>query len=250
MLIHLILVVSLLNSSGIANITSVIDQTRNLVRFQHIYDSSNIENWVDPKLILDQEEGSKYLTEIKKTSQLSSTDILKSISVFIYDYLDPERGTPTSNDFSQPVEVWQDITAANTKVWCSHFAYSFGLFANYFNIPTRIIHMRTPAIEGVEMHVVAESYLQELDKWVVVDLTHNAFLVISQKTGEPLSAFETLEAYINTTPIYFYSHEGFVSLETELGQQIFADQSMYFKPGTKLIYESPIHEFGTMYLKD
>lgn len=106
-------------------------------------------------------------------------------------------------------------------------------------IPTRVVYMMPEAIEDGDNHVVVESYISELRKWVMLDATYGSYCF--DMHGNPLYLREIREV-INAGTDYVFSellnYNGETSLDIE-------DIKAYYKKNVFFFRCKSIQEYGS-----
>ena len=138
-----------------------------------------------------------YLCKLKKYLPeeivADKTDIEKVLSVTNYvtglwkhnGWNKPKKNDPIS--ILEEVELGKDFR-------CVEYAIVISGFLNSLGIPTRTVGLKTKDVETRAIgagHMVAESYIKNEGKWIMVDPQWN---VVPMKDGEPLSIIEFQQA--------------------------------------------------------
>lgn len=100
--------------------------------------------------------------------------------------------TPSRSD---ALTILKEASNGN-KFRCVEYGIVSAAALNSINIPARVLGLKTSDVERVKRgagHVVAEAYLNDLQKWVFIDGQHNVIPVLN---GMPLNAIEFQNAII------------------------------------------------------
>lgn len=103
------------------------------------------------------------------------------------------KNRPTS---SNPVKILEEASAGQ-NFRCVEYAIVLSAALNSVELPSRILGLKTKDVETVEHnagHVVTETYLPKLEKWIFMDAQLNYIPFVN---GEPLNAVEYKNAIIN-----------------------------------------------------
>ena len=105
-------------------------------------------------------------------------------------------GRPNYNNRDIVVEeIVNNSTDKDVNVLCNSYARLFAIACQSLGIPARIIELNG--------HVVPETFLREMNKWVMIDPTYGYYMA---KDNEPLSVVEIIYYYkkrVRLTPIVF-----------------------------------------------
>lgn len=121
----------------------------------------------------DQLREGKRLTEIyagirKQDSTL--TKVIKIGSWLRRSFSKCKIGKPTDSfEKLSSIEQYKAATRAESPVWCGTFGSQFSFFCYANSITSRHIEAKG----GADNHVVNESFVPELNKWVFSDLLNN-----------------------------------------------------------------------------
>ena len=131
-----------------------------------------------------------------RPSDNSITKIQK-IGSYILKKLDTKRGIPKDTmDLLSPLQSFEYAQQNKSKVWCGDFSNIFAFFTNLEGITTRSIWIEGDA-NGINTagHSFNETYIDEFNKWIFVDLTSNTLSVQTNK-GEYLNTLQFYNAFI------------------------------------------------------
>jgi hypothetical protein len=121
------------------------------------------------------------IDEIKEAQKISSTwfnkydkttlDSVVKIAEHIYKCFYNQTGKPTNYlEQLSPVNKYKALLKDSTeRLWCGTYSQIFNFFCLSNNILSRYIEIINPR----DHHVVNESYIPNLNKWLLVDLTYN-----------------------------------------------------------------------------
>jgi hypothetical protein len=118
---------------------------------------------------------------------------IKKIGSYILKKIGSKRGLPMDTmDFLSPLQRFEFAQKNKSKVWCGDFSDIFSFFANLEGIPTRSVWVEGDA-NGIKSagHSFNETYVEELGKWIFIDLTSNT-----------LGIQNANEEYLNTLQFY------------------------------------------------
>ena len=134
-----------------------------------------IEDFVIPaaKFPTDQVEEARQLVEpLNLGDRPRSIDRVALLAAFLHDQLEAHRGTPATqmirlNGFEQ----YREARAGRSGVYCANHSEIFGFFANAVGLPTRLVDVAGSVGDvSVGAHSFVETYLEDEDRWVYVDL--------------------------------------------------------------------------------
>lgn len=99
----------------------------------------------------------------------------------------------------------------------------------------RVFLMPCSPYDG-DNHVVAQVFINELKKWVMLDPTYSAYLTNEQ--GEPLSLLELRDYFANQKAVFFskeakYNDDEWTEDSAKLGIEYFAKNLFYFQTSEK-----------------
>jgi len=157
--------------------------------------------------------------------------------------------------------MWLKINQEETLIHCYHFSNIYALFANQANIPTRKVFINSFLKGEKQQHTLAESYIPELNKWIMIDLTHDQ-QYLKKSPNNILNTLEVLQFFSQKNPDNYSSlwksqlitHDTFKehfineSLNKKLKDKLY-NQHKYFNNTTQLTYKqySPEYSEFTLY---
>ena len=127
----------------------------------------------------------------------SSFSKIKKIANYIYKQIDACRGIPISKmDELSPLNQLYYAINKKSKIWCGNFADIFSFISNASGIKTRLVCTEGKINEIFKSgHSFNECYIEELGKWVMVDIT-----------SKMIFARTSSGCYLNTID-FFNSHQ-------------------------------------------
>ncbi|WP_210465682.1 transglutaminase-like domain-containing protein [Rufibacter roseolus] len=146
-----------------------------------------------------------YLTQLRTRYELEKvvagqkTDFerVKAVCNWVRKQWDHNgSNTPLKND---PISILEEA-ATGKKFRCVEYGMVLNGALNSLGIPARSLALKMENADTVESgagHVVAEAYLRDLKKWVMVD---GQFDVIPTLNGTPINAVELQQALAKGTP--------------------------------------------------
>ena len=148
-------------------------------------------SWSDPD--------GPYLSRMREEFALDSIvqdttddfERMKRVSTWVHGLWDHDGyNQPQAND---PISIVKEAAEGN-HFRCVEYSIVLQGALNALGIPARTLGLKTSDVETRESgagHVVVEAYLQDMDKWVMID---SQFDVIPLLDGIPLSAVELQDA--------------------------------------------------------
>ncbi len=136
---------------------------------------------------------------------------IKKLAEFLLRHLDDQRGVPSVELMAKsPLGQFNHLRLhSEERLWCGNWSNIYAYFAWNRHIPTRIIEVLKPG----DHHVFNESYVEELNQWVLIDLTNNTVMP-RDSAGNLLNGFSYAQyktasgkedPYFNTHyPWYYY----------------------------------------------
>lgn len=118
------------------------------------------------------EEARRILAPLALESRPELIDRVASLAAFLHDQLEPHRGVPSKrmgrlNGFEQ----YREAMAGRDEVYCSNHAEIYAFFANAVGLPTRLVDVAGRVGDvAVGAHSFVETYLEDENRWVFVDL--------------------------------------------------------------------------------
>jgi hypothetical protein len=105
------------------------------------------------------------------------------------------------NDYTG-YQLYEKCIKGETNLTCNEYLQIYYLFANLAGIKTRRIgligHGESDGLVKLSGHHFNESYVDELNRWIFVDLSFNKAFVLNSK-GIPLNTFELYMANVSGT---------------------------------------------------
>ena len=100
----------------------------------------------------------------------STVKKIKELAEFLLEHFDDQRGVPSATLMSKtPLGQFNLLRLhSEEKLWCGNWSNIYAYFAWNRHIPSRIVEILKPG----DHHVFNESYVEELNQWVLVDLTN------------------------------------------------------------------------------
>ena len=162
---------------------------------------------------------------------------IQKIGSYILKKLDKKRGISkdTMNVLS-PLQSFEYAQQNNSKVWCGDFSNILAFFTNTEGIITRSIWIEGDA-NGINTpgHSFNETYIDELNKWIFVDLTSNTLSVQTIK-GEYLNAIQFYNAFIlgsDNLQIKSYKQDSIITNTIDYNNSFYND---YFNSSLNFVY--------------
>lgn len=104
-----------------------------------------------------------------------------------------KTGRPSDSvDRLRPIAILKTAQEEKTKVWCGTYGALFLFFSSCHGITCRYIE----SIGKTDGHVINESYIPELKKWIMVDLTHK-IIAATDSSGNYLNTVDIKNIYRN-----------------------------------------------------
>lgn len=166
------------------------------------------EKWTQvPKNIPKEElaEASHILhTHTDIARKTTTQEKVLAIGSFLRQNFAAQYGTPAQNTLglSSMALYHTLLQSKETKLWCGQFGSMFLLFCWSQNIQCRYIELFQPG----DHHVVNESFLPELNQWVMTDVTFNTLLAQDHE-GQLLNARAFYEKVNSNEEIYRWSQD-------------------------------------------
>jgi hypothetical protein len=145
--------------------------------YENLYDNQsykNLNKWnrfledYPPEEITEAKIISSNWFDIKDVTTLDS---VYKIANIIYNSFNRQSGQPSEFlELQSPLNKFKILLKDSTeKLWCGTYSQIFNFFCLSNNILSRYIEIINPR----DHHVVNESYIPNLNKWLLVDLTYN-----------------------------------------------------------------------------
>jgi hypothetical protein len=220
-----------------------------------VYSIDHISDWIDPRFYSQNSSEIQQNIQVTLNNEIqldpSSPSLEKSVKIggYVLTALDDKRGQPNKIPFDSFYELWIKINQGKTSVFCYHFVAMYALFANSAGIPTRLVYISSFYQNKPQEHVVAESFISEKNKWIMVDLTRNQAYIKNQQ-GEIFDAYQVVKTYSRRNPndssslldLNLIMHDTVqefpvnLSLEKSLMNHLHV-QHKYFNDTTRLTYK-------------
>jgi hypothetical protein len=120
----------------------------------------------------------------------SKNEIEKAVFIagFLYTKFKNQNGIPSVTLAVSPLNQYKILAARSSEqLWCGNYALMFAYFCWSQNIPCRYIEIRNPN----NYQVINECYIQQLNQWIMVDVTNNMFLIQSRNKYLNAQEFNT-----------------------------------------------------------
>lgn len=162
--------------------------------------SSSFQKWTKYNTRFSQEELAQGLQLVIQFEDSASTDSGKAVSIaaWLYNSFKKRIGAPDDSvERLSPLLKYKYLLANPAKqLWCGQFQQIFGFFCTAAGLKNRYVELVPRKGEkNVGYHEVNEVWFSELQKWVMVDVTRNMFLI--NKQGKVLSAAQYLDYNIH-----------------------------------------------------
>lgn len=145
----------------------------------------------------------KYKLEQKVASTKNTTEKVIIITKWVNSLWKHDGyNQPTKTDAKSILEEVEQ----GKNFRCTEFSIVTSACLNAIGIPTRTVSLKMKDVETREVgagHVVVESYIQELDKWILADPQFN--IIATNENNIPINSFELQELITNDEQINFIS---------------------------------------------
>jgi hypothetical protein len=158
---------------------------------------------------------------------------IEALGVYLLQCVRPHEGAPSPRPSEMSdIEVVDQLLAGQIGVWPDAIARLYVTMANAVGIPSRLVRLHNP-IEGIS-HWFAESYVEEQNRWTVVDPRYRK-LHLFAIDGRAVNAAELWSAVARDeiSDLKVALFEGNTVVHRPLIDHAASDR-FYFRPGATL----------------